>query len=362
MTLFPSRRPNMVTNTDPVGAADVLSSPAALRDAFESRLADLVREESLGVFILVLANASFASASFERLRPLLAATFRGWCERIDAGDSVARAAPMDDIAVFRRLRTLGFDRLSATRWRQAGCWELQFNQMRALRPPRTSRAVVETRLRPFDPAGFHFNKPFLRKEVFWEGELAGVPVRLLYNKFPYAEMHGLLVPHPADCRPQHLTEEDHALAWDLIGGLGARLPGAGFGYNARGAAASVNHLHFQMFVRPRSHYPIESPLWGHNGGTRPYPLPVGCHTDRHAAWRALERLHETGRAYNLLYRPGHLYVVERAVQGTYGHSPWAGGFAWSELAGSITISDAKAFGQLRERDLEEELGRLAVRP
>ncbi len=360
MTRFPSPRPDMGTNTEPAGNAGALASPAALRDAFDSRLADLVDADSLGVFILALANASFESSSFEKLRPAFAAAFGAWCERLDVGDESVRAAPADDVAVLRRLRDLGFDRLASTRRRQVGCWELQFNQMRALRPPRMSHAVVRDLYRPFDPEGFHFNRPFLRKEIFWEGELEGVPVRLLYNKFPFAELHGLLVPYPADCRPQYLSEESHRLAGGLIRRLGRSLPGVGFGYNARGAYASVNHLHFQMFLRSGARYPIESPHWQHNGGTRPYPLPARHFSDAHSAWGHVQRLHETGTAYNLLYRPDGLYVVERAMQGSYEHSCWTGGFAWSELAGSITTSDAEAFAQLREGDLEAEF--LAVRP
>jgi len=352
----------MDTNTDSDGTVDVFASPAVLRGAFEHKLIRLLDQDLLGVFILVLANASFERATFDRLYKPLSAAFARWNERFDSGDERALAAPADDVEVFRRLQGLGFDRLAVTRWRRLGPWEMQFNQLRGLRPPRMSGAAPASLDRPFDPAGFHFNKAFLRKEVFWEGELAGTPVRLLYNKFPFAELHGLLVPDPGACKPQRLTLADHTLIWGLAQRLGQRFPGLGFGYNAYGAFASVNHLHFQMFMRSVGRYPIESPHWRHNGGAVRYPVPVQRHIDCDTAWQMLRGLHETGPAYNLLYRPGHLYIVERAVQGSYAHSDWTGGFAWSELSGSITTFDQADFERLSEAEIEREIGRLAVRP
>lgn len=353
---------SMDTNTDSAGAVDVFASPAVLRDAFERKLVRLLEHDQLGVFILVLANASFERSTFDRLYGPLAGVFARWNERFNAGDERALAAPADDVEVFRRLQLLGFDRLAVTRWRRMGPWEIQYNQLRGLRPARMSGATPASLHRPFDPAGFHFNKAFLRKEIFWEGELAGTPARLLYNKFPFAELHGLLVPEPEACKAQFLTSADHDLIWRLTQRLGGHLPGLGFGYNAYGAYASVNHLHFQMFVRTSGRYPIESSGWRHNGGVESYPLRVQRHGDAGAAWDALQQLQETARVFNLLYRPGCLYIAERAVQGSYTHSDWTGGFAWSELAGSITTFDQDSFGRLSQADLGLEFERLAVRP
>lgn len=347
----------MATGTEP---ADPFASPAALRAAFERGLGEMLTHDVLGGFILVLANASLEQALSDRLREPLAVAFERWCERFDRADPRALEAAPDDIEVFRRLRRVGLDRLGVTRWRRAGPWELQFNPLRAFRPPRASGATVEMLRRPFDPAGFDFNRPFLRREILWEGELAGAPVRLLYNKFPFAELHGLLVPDPEAQRPQFLERDAHALLWAICADLGRRLPGVGFGYNAYGAFASVNHLHFQMYVRAGQRYPIEWDGWRHNGGGRPYPLPVQRHDDREAAWSAVQLLHLAGIAYNLLFRPGRVFVVPRAMQGHYRHSDWAGGFAWAETAGALTLSDAAVFERLSTEDVAGELRRLAV--
>jgi diadenosine tetraphosphate (Ap4A) HIT family hydrolase len=344
------------------GPASVFASPAVLRRAFERKLLGLLEHDGLGVFILVLANASFERATFARLRDPLARIFAEWEQRFRDHDEREFAAAADDVEVFRRLCCHGFDNLMATRWRRLGPWELQFNQLRAFRPPRVSGAPVSHLEQSFDPDGFHFNKPFLRKEIFWEGNLGGAPVRLLYNKFPFAEMHGLLVPHPEANKPQYLTSDDHLLVWEISDQLGRGLPDIGFGYNAYGAYASVNHLHFQMFMRSSGRYTIESEQWLHNGGNEPFPLAVQRHSDRDSAWSALSDLHAMGHTYNLVYRPGSLYIVARAMQGAVAHSDWSSGFAWSEVAGAVTTFDEADFERLSQGDIAAELSRLTVRP
>lgn len=334
--------------------ATPFASQAALARCFEDGLERMLRHDLLGVFILVLANASFEEAMFARLQSTLKNAFDRWCARFDADDPRAAEAAPDDVAVFRRLRELGFEHLMTTRWRSAGPWQLQFNQLRALRPPRMSSTVVECLHAPFNADGFHFNKPFLAREVMWEGLLGGASVRVLYNKFPFAERHALLVPDPGRCHPQFLGVDEHQLIWQITAQLGGRIPGIGFGYNAYGAYASVNHLHFQMFARERGRYPIESALWRHNGGRQPYPVPVQRCVDPQRSWQALQSLHANGQPYNLVYRPGCVYIASRATQGSYTHSAWTAGFAWSELAGAITLFDDAVFARLGEQDIASE--------
>lgn len=337
----------------------LLRSQENLQHAFARGLEDMLDADVLGAFILVLANACFDTPLFERLRMPLHAAFIRWCARFDVADPLALGAAADDVDVFLRVRELGFDRLSLTRWRVVGPWQLQFNALRALRPPRASAARVDSLQRPFDNAGFHFNKPFLQRETLWQGGLAGTKLRLLYNKFPFAESHGLLVPEPAAGHAQFLTEAHHRLAWRCVEQLGEALPGLGLGYNALGALASVNHLHFQLFVRSAGCYPIESPHWQHNGGTSVYPLPVSRMHDASSAWHLLNQLHAQQQPYNLVYRPGVLFVAPRAWQDSCGHSPWTSGFAWSELAGVITLFEEDAFASLDVHDIEMEFARIA---
>lgn len=335
-----------------------LQSADQLRQAFATGLGEMLDADVLGGFILVLANACHDGALFERLAQPLRAAHDRWCDRFDRDDPLALNAAADDVDVFRQVRALGLDALPLTAWRDVGVWRLQFNALRALRPPRNSQARIQHLQRPFDAAGFHFNKPFLRREIFWQGRLAGTPVRLLYNKFPFAEMHGLLVPEPDACHAQFLTRTAHMIAWSTLDALASALPGVGLGFNAIGALASVNHLHFQMFVNSDRGYPVESASWRHNGGQREYPLPVRRFDDPAAAWEMIEALHAREQAYNLVYRPGLVYVVPRAMQGSYRQDEWTAGFAWSEIAGVITLFDESVFSSLDVQAIERAFAQI----
>ena len=342
-----------------------LRDTAGFRAAFTQGLEAMLEREELGTFILVFANATFDNEIYRALRPQLRVGFdehAGALREALAGGRGLRHAP-DDLLVFLKLMAVGFDGLEPTRFRHEGPWELQFNQLRSFRPPRMSNAVVESLRRPFDRDAFHFNKLFLRKEVLWEGELSDVPCRLFYNKFPFANLHGLLVVAPEEERPQFLDEPDHFYVWGLAEALGLGLAGAGFGYNAYGAYASVNHQHFQMYVREPwlalgASYPIEDERWEHNGGHERYPLRVRRFDDPDESWGHLDALHRRGLTYNLLYRPGRVYVTTRAFQGSYPHSVWTSGFAWSEVAGAFTTFNADDFETLNDARIRDEFGRL----
>ena len=338
----------------------LFAGPTAYRAGFEAGLVRMLDEPVLGAFILVLANAGFDPALQRRLDSALRQRFADWQTRFDRGEPHAVDAAPDDRAVFDGLRRSGIGAPGLTRWRRVGDWWLQFNPLRAFRPPRTSNATIDGLRRRFDAAAFHFDKPFLKPEILWEGTWSGHALRLLFNKFPFATGHALLVPEPATGLPQWLEPSWHGLVWELVRQTGRTLPGIGFGYNAYGAYASVNHLHFQQFVAPDRAYPIESARWRHNGGDEDYPLAVRRFDDVDAAWVALDRMQSANLGFNLLYRPGRLYLVPRALQGRYRHSAWTGGFAWSEIAGVLTVSDETAFEALDEATVLAEYRRLAV--
>jgi hypothetical protein len=338
-----------------------LASPAALEHAFAEGLARMLeRHRGLGVYILVLANAAFDPALWQRLAAPLA---RRHEELADAITSALRQGgkigePDDDLLVFLKLLTIGFAHLQTTEQRQAGPWALAFNPIRALRPPRMSGAKIEGLRRPFDAAGFHFNKPFLAKEVLWEGDLAGKPARLLYNKFPFARLHGLLVPEPARELPQYLTPELHGWAWNVCARAAAAIPGFCLAYNSYGAHASVNHLHFQSFVQAAP-LPVQDAAFAHNGGNMDYPLPCLFFGDVEEAWFYLDELHSQATPYNLIYAAKGLHVLARAAQGSRAQAAWNSGFAWSELAGAITLFSRDEFAHLGVKEISAELANLA---
>lgn len=345
-----------------------LSSLDALEQAFADGLASLLANHAgLGTYILALANAAYDPGLWARLAEPLAARHALLGERV--ADILRQGArlkdPDDDVMVFLKLLAIGFAHIQTTRTRHLGPWELSFNPIRALRPPRmsaeacSSNAVGEARLRrPFDAAGFHFNKPFLAREIFWEGMLAGKTARLLYNKFPFARLHGLLVPEPERTLPQFLTPELHGWAWAVCERAAAAIPGFCLAYNSFAALASVNHLHFQSFVR-ETPMPALSALFSHNGGERRYPLACERHGDKEVAWLHLDELHRQGTPYNLIYSAAGLHVLPRAPQGSHEVARWNAGFGWSDLAGVIILSSNDDFAAMSEQDIEDELAKHA---
>lgn len=332
------------------------------RAAFTMGLGRLLHHEQLGTFILALANATFDPEVHHVLLRQLEVRFAELGQKVK--DYLRRGQPLDhatdDVLVFLKLMALGMENLQMTAFRSAGPWQVQYNQLRSFRPPRMTNEVIQTLWADFDSEGFHFNKPFLQQEILWQGALLGRNCRLLYNKFPFAELHGLLVISPELDQPQYLDQQVHEYTWQLLTELGRGMPGVGLAYNARGAYSSVNHQHFQFYVRDQSVYPLERPTWQHNGGTQAYPLRCTRFLSATDSWQLIRQLQEQDIAFNLLYRPGLVYVVPRALQGSYQHAPWTCGFAWAETAGAVTTFCAENFEKLDQQTIEQELGKLAI--
>jgi len=340
---------------------EIFESPERFSRAFAQGLAGMLEHDGLGVFILVCANAGFAPALQQSLSPALKARYQrhadAYREALAEGQGLPDAD--DDVLVFLKMMAIGFEALRPSERRQAGPWELQFNPLRSFRPPRMAHTRVDAIHAPFNDNGFHFNKPFLRKECFWSGELEGREVELLYNKFPFVDYHGLLVPQREHNAPQFLTQDDHRYLWRVCQVLGESLPGIGFGYNAYGAYASVNHLHFQMFRR-EAPLPVEAPCWQHNGGARPYPSDCEYFDNREAAWSLIDSLHRQEVSYNLLYVPGGLYCLPRRKQGSYRHADWTAGFAWYEMCGGMVTFNRAQYAALDEAMIEREFAALRL--
>ncbi len=337
----------------------IFDHPDAHRRAFNEGLKRLLESDSPGAFILALANATFDPHVWDALHVPLRARLDLWRRRYQAclADGGEPAGAPDDVAVMLRLLVLGFERLTPTEFRHVDGWELQFNQLRAFRPKRMAGQRVHVLRKPFDEDGFHFDKPFLNDEIFWQGRLGGREVRLLYNKFPFVEQHGLLVPEPTAHHPQWLRAEDHYWLFERCAEIGATLPGFGAGYNAHGAFSSVNHLHFQTFVREQP-LPVQAPHWRHNGGEREYPGECHRFADADSAWHFIDGLHHLGVAYNLLYVPGGCWCAPRRMQDDAPVPEWSGGFAWYETSGGFTTFRKEDFFVLDGARIEAALAAL----
>ena len=98
-----------------------------------------------------------------------------------------------------------------------------------------------------------------------------MPVDLYCNKFPFVDLHALLVPDRSRKQPQFLGAGMHQYIWSVAEAIGQAMPGLRIAYNAFGTFASVNHLHFQLCVRSAA-FPVELTNWIHNGGAEQYPV------------------------------------------------------------------------------------------
>ena len=332
----------------------IFADPETLHAAFAAGIEAMLAQGTLGAFVLGCANAGNQWSLQRALGGALVAEFARLQDGLRAGRlAVANA---EDLAVFERLAAWGPERLPPTARRAAGPWRLQYNALRALRPQRHAATVPATLRQAFNPEGFHFNKPFMDRERLWEGRWRGHALAAYYNKFPFADYHLLWVPHRGEGLPQYLTAETHALMIELTRELGAGLPGFAMSFNALGAMASVNHLHFQSYVGEP--LPITASHWRHHGGARDYPL--SCEVDDRAdsSWRFIESLHAANQPYHLLYTPRHVYCIPRKRQGSYAQPSWSAGLAWCEACGDLVTTTEQDYAALTAEALTATLAGL----
>jgi diadenosine tetraphosphate (Ap4A) HIT family hydrolase len=178
----------------------------------------------------------------------------------------------------------------------------------------------------------------------------------LYNKFPFAPWHLLVVPEPAQTLPQFLSQTHHARMMTLVAEQASVLPGLGMAFNSLGAYASINQLHFQGFVR-ETRLPVELPRWQHRGGDEAYPLECWHTTSTQDAWQMIESLHQAKQPYNLLYRADGCYILPRKGQGRVELPNWAQGIAWHEACGVFTLAERHML-EGTGAEISQQLGKL----
>ena len=310
--------------------------------------------DNLGCFILALAN----SLQDKDIRVALHADLEITFDMLKKSfDDYRSATPPDDVAVFEQLREIDLSDLPLWKSRRAGRWDITCNTIRKLRPARASSQVLCSIKKDFDASGFHFNKPFLKPEILWQGEFRNVQLRVLYNKFPFADYHLLITVSPEQERAQLIDEAAHQLIHDLVQQNAEKLPGFGAGFNSLAAGASVNHLHFQGFIRQQA-LPIEDTCWLHNGGKDKYPLVVYRFDAAGSAWNRIEQLIELDIAFNCLYRAGVCYVIPRKYQGSVELPDWLQGAGWLDVAGVMTVSDDEMLDSISEKEISQSLNLL----
>ena len=311
---------------------------------FSKNLEKMLNNDELGVFILVLANALADEQLWRQLKPALIQKF-GYLKAKEIKGAE------DDVAVFKKLLKLDLNELEVTKYKNLGKFELQYNPLRALRPQRMSKAITTGISLDFNKNDFHFNKEFLQKELFWQGNFFSKHVSLFYNKFPFAKLHGLVVVEANKQHPQLLTAELHQFAWMMANAVGLNIKGFTLAYNSYGAYASVNHFHLQCFVRDTP-LPIEN--------DEKYPLINHWFNSVNDAWEFIESLHKDEQPYHLIYRDQAILCVVRQRQDDYTHADWTSGYAWYEACGGLSTYNLKDFDQLNEDQLNSELLKLKI--
>ncbi len=338
---------------------NIFSSSQEYKKAFNDGLIELAQNESLGTFILAMANATFDEEIYKVTKDVLKSNFlrlrSKYIESFTAGRKVNEVD--EDLLVFLKMLCVGFDNLQITAFREEADWEFQFNHIRGFRPNRISQQQIDSLCMDFSVTGFNFNKPFMAKERLWEGEYRNNQLSLYYNKYPFAHYHTLLVPERDKQHPQFLELSHHNMMWDFLESTGQNIEGIGTGYNSRGAFSSVNHLHFQLFIRDTP-LPVTADKWQHNGGKEMYPATCHVFRCRKESGQFIQHLHQSNTAYNLLYFPGHLYCFPRKMQGFYSHAEWTPGFSWYELAGGILTANQGSYQELTATDIEHEFALL----
>ena len=334
----------------------VTDSADGFQHLFVNTLRNMLSPDEAGAFILVLANSMQDDELRNGLQQELGANFKAVLSGIRRG--VLDITP-DDLAVIEAIEATGADSFSCWKRQNRAGWELVYNPMRALRPVRVSNEIIDSIKQPFDENRFNFNKPFLQPEILWQGGWHGAQLRVLYNKFPFAPYHLIIVPDPDSQMPQFLTAHHHSMMFSLVEQQQSVLPGFGAGYNSLGACASVNQLHFQSFVRTEL-LPIEQQQWKHNGGNDDYPMNCYVSGSVQDSWALIEECHNNNQPYNLLYRPGRCYVIPRKMQGSESVAQRVRGAGWIEECGVFNVSDYAELESVSADDISDCLRSLSV--
>jgi len=261
-----------------------------------------------------------------------------------------------------------------------GKYLVQYNEVRGMKPLRNAQQVNAQLNTPFDPKKFHYAPPFLVEGQEYATEtVAGVPVSFIANPYPFAPYHMVLVPEREQGHNQFLDTDSSlaqrvlTAAWSLM--LEAEDPNFRICFNASGAHASVNQLHFQAFFADGdfSNLPIDGLInsggfpdkfWMPNAAWVPASLKTVQDTlwhirALHLAYRSMETKpgpEDTRPTYNLLLHPKGIGILPRLNQAwqpyfkEYSGSGFTTGFGFYELMGEVICPSKAAFDSFSERN------------
>lgn len=336
---------------------DIFESEQQFKHAFNHGLTQLLSShQSAGTFILALANFIQHPELYKSNQSLISEVYSKLSSRYqraeEAGIDIEGA--VDDVAVMKSIIGLGLENIHSSVVRYIGDehWAIYFNHLRSFRPERMSNKTVSSINVDFDSNGFNFNKPFLEKEIFVEQSLNGKKISLLYNKFPFADYHGLLVIERDKQHNQYLSEEMFQYIWLVYEDLKTNIKNQVVSYNSLGAGASVNHLHFQTCImnEPLS---IVLNMWLHNGGINKYPAECLLLKSEQAARQCIDDLQNRNIPFNIVFVNNCCFCLPRKLEFTKSESiPQIG---WFEMAGGFSLASESVFSSLNTVQISDVL-------
>ena len=343
----------------------VLSSTRHYKQAFEEGLTDILLSRTAGTFILACANIIQHPELLEKNSKLLREVYTDIEDhyRICRSNNQQPDDSADDITVMDKIIDIGLDNLEPLQSRQldtdTATYQLSFNQLRSFRPERMSTVKDIQINTEFNPNGFHFHKPFLKKEIFSEGVFNGKNISFFYNKFPFVKYHALLVANKEQHNNQYLSKEYLNYIFSFQAHVQKNIPAAVTAYNTLGAGASVNHLHFQIFIEDRP-LPVFSESFLHNGGSHPYPATCHAFADTEKCWHFIQKLYTDNVPFNLLFKNKRIYCLPRNIVTNKHHQFNTTTCGWSEMAGAFTMTNKDIFESITVDNLIDTIRDLAA--
>ncbi|KAJ8728627.1 hypothetical protein PYW07_006323 [Mythimna separata] len=250
-----------------------------------------------------------------------------------------------------------------------GSYLLQLNPDRQSK--RRTPEEMNNICQPFDEKKFNFNKASPNEILFSiEGEDASKHT-VLVNVSPISRYHSLLCPSVDKCLPQVVTHESLDLVVQIM--FLSEDRNVRIGFNSICGFASVNHLHYHIFVEKNT-LAVEKVKWQNFKEDiyrldESYPVPAFCfeiqrHSSTKTLWKVLDYFLKKSIAHNILMtniqRVGGPEDVVNVIvwprRNTNGAKKLAAfNVAVLELSGWFPIYDAEAFQNLEAKDLEAEL-------
>ncbi|MDH5446498.1 MAG: DUF4922 domain-containing protein [Gammaproteobacteria bacterium] len=344
----------------------VFSSSTLYTQAFEESLINILSYKTANTFILACANfiqhPEMLNYNSSQLKEAFNYIEKDFLE-CQNNNQVPDGSP-DDIQVMNKIIEIGFNNLEPIQSKEIeyknSYFLINYNQLRSFRPERMSTVKNIQLDTNFNASGFHFDKPFLKKETFSAGEINGRHISLLYNKFPFVKYHALLVIDKENHNKQYLTKEYLDYVFSLQNHFHNNLPELVIAYNSLGAGASVNHLHFQVFLETQA-LPISSNMYKHNGGEMDYPASCLFFSDQNSCWSFIKKLHANNTPYNLLFKNNKIYCLPRNMNHcdhSYLNLSTCG---WSEMAGVFNLPNKDSFTAINSDKLTEVMQLLSSR-